>query len=83
MIAHVAPLSRSLPLAVLYLNAPSPNAIMPHSMNNGGDDDKLLLLDHFVNHVVGKSLRITPTNVLGWVTAAMQQRIHFKSTEHG
>ena len=44
-------------------------------------NDSLVLVD-FVNHSVGKALRITPTNVFARMPTAVKQRIYREVVEH-
>lgn len=55
---------------------------MSDRVNHGGDDHELLFFECLVNYAIRESLWITPTNVLGWMLAAVQQGIYFKGIEY-
>jgi hypothetical protein len=51
-------------------------------MKNGGDDPKLLVLDHFVNHTIRESPGISPTDVLCGMADTVQERVHFECVKN-
>jgi hypothetical protein len=55
---------------------------MPGGVQHSGYYHKLLLFDHFVNHTIGESFRIAPSDIFGWMPAAVQKRIDLKRIEY-
>jgi len=41
-------------------------------------NDGLVRFRYFVNHTVGKTVRVAPTDILGRVTTAMEQGVYCK-----
>src|SRR5438552_5151825 len=63
-------------------HASSPNTVLPNSMKYSGNDHEPLCFNHFVNNAIGKSFWITPTDVLCWMSAAVQKRVDLKGIEY-
>jgi hypothetical protein len=55
---------------------------MASGVNNGSDYYKALFVDDFVDYTVRKAPWVTPTNVLGWMPAAMQEWIYRQLIKH-
>jgi hypothetical protein len=55
---------------------------MPRGVEYSGDYNCLLLINHFVNHAIGETLRISPTNVFARMSAAVKQGIARKFIEN-
>src|SRR6266446_6969059 len=51
---------------------PSPLPVVPGRMNYRANHDCLLFFNYFVAHAIWKVLRVSPTNVLGWMAAAVK-----------
>jgi len=64
------------------LDALSPVAVVTGSVENGGYNDDMLGFTHFINHTVGKTVGITPANVLAGMTTGMKQRIRHQGIEN-
>jgi hypothetical protein len=54
---------------------------MADRMNHGRDYYQPVLFDDFINHTVRKPFWIAPTDVLGRVLLAVQERVFLKSAE--
>ncbi len=51
-------------------------AVMPGSVKNGGNYDNLFGFPHFINHAIGKTVGITPTEILVRMATGIKQRVH-------
>jgi len=63
-------------------DASSPNVVLPSGMKHSGNDHEPLCFNYFVNNPLGKSFWIAPTDVLCWMSEAVQERIDCKDIEY-
>jgi len=56
--------------------APVPMAVVPCRVKNGGNHDNLFGFPHFINHAIGETLRIAPTDVLARMATGIKQWVH-------
>jgi hypothetical protein len=69
----------STPLPFISSNPALPMLVVPRRVQNRCHIYNLLRFIDLIYHAIGKTIRITPPDVFGWMTAAIQQGVFRQS----